>query len=301
MEPHIRHIFKYFAIFSYAPTLQEIYLFSPNVLSIESLTTFLKSAAEKGSVIQHKRFHEYNFANYPDNSGFRYTGGEYKNSNFTHKILQTPEKMSVAMRCISVLQIFPQIKLIGISGSVAMRNASVGDDIDLFVITSKKRLWTGRFICLVVASCLNVRRIRKSKHVKNKICLNLFFDESDLKLPEKKQTEYGGHEVLQMKPVVIKNNMYYRFLKANDWVGEHFPNAKKYIETSGLSIGTDHSESIVYLSEIPKKFLEILANGAEVLLKNIQLKIINQHKTREVVTGTQLWFFPDDFEEVFYR
>ena len=41
-----------------------------------------------------------------------------------------------------------------------------------------------------------------SNTITNKVCLNLFFDESDLAVPKFKRSEYVAHEVLQMKPLV---------------------------------------------------------------------------------------------------
>jgi hypothetical protein len=38
---------------------------------------------------------------------------------------------------LKILSFFPQIKLIGLSGSLAMMNADKDDDIDLFIITAK--------------------------------------------------------------------------------------------------------------------------------------------------------------------
>jgi len=40
----------------------------------------------------------------------------------------------------------------------------------------------------------------------------------------------------------------------------------------------------------------LLAEGIETLIKNLQLMLINRHKTSEIITDTQLWFFPDDYE-----
>ena len=34
----------------------------------------------------------------------------------------------------------------------------------------------------------------------------------------------------------------------------------------------------------------------ELISKKLQLSIINRHKTNEIITNKQLWFFPEDFE-----
>ena len=127
--------------------------------------------------------------------------------------------------------------------------------------------------------------------VRDKICLNLFFDESNLKVPKFKQTEFVGHEVLQMKPVIAKSNIYERFLEANEWVFKLFPNAFPVIPAFTLS-------SIEGEAGIQTKITIFnISDKIEQLLKKFQLRLINKHKTTEIITPTQLWFHPDDFEK----
>ena len=189
-----------------------------------------------------------------------------------------------------------------------MMNAGPEDDIDLFIITARKKLFTGRFIALVLAQLLGLRRKReqdviasdrrergnlkkeiasssltpRNDKVADKVCLNLFFDEKNLKVPRFKQTLFVGHEVLQMKPIINKNCTYERFLEANKWVFGLFPNSVPPVISSGARNLAKRNK---------------LGDWLENLLKNLQLKLINQHKTTEIVTNTQLWFHPIDFEK----
>ncbi|PIU74306.1 hypothetical protein COS77_02270 [Candidatus Roizmanbacteria bacterium CG06_land_8_20_14_3_00_34_14] len=210
-----------------------------------------------------------------------------------------------------------------------MMNAKENDDIDLFIITAKNRLFTGRLIALILAQLLGLRRRRTSEKLdtlfstatpqreplaivskkasslltnpqslipnpfKNKVCLNLFFDESNLKVPKFKQTLFVGHEVLQMKPIVIKDNIYQRFLEVNEWVFRLFPNAREVVgrKYKALSIKQKKSLNTYYL------ILNTFFNKIEQSLKGYQLHLINRHRTTEFITPTQLWFHPDDFEK----
>jgi len=211
---------------------------------------------------------------------------------------------------LKILSFFPQIKLIGLSGSLAMMNAGKNDDIDLFIITAKKRLFTGRIIALFLAEVLGLRKkFRKNKKspkifrfypmkadladLSEKVCLNLFFDESDLAVPEFKRNEYVAHEVLQMKPIINKDSAYEKFLKANSWVFEIFPNAREVvsIKYKVLSIKKKKSLNTGYL------ILNTFFNKIEQSLKVFQLHLINHHRTTEIITNTQLWFHPEDFRE----
>ncbi len=323
---------SYFSLFLYPPTFEEIYTFLPVKTSRQKLKQELERLIKK-KIIKNLKFKIENCS--------RYTIGEYgikkskiknqklKIKNFIQRYQESEKKLNNwrFRLYVKLLSFFPQIKLVGISGSLAMMNAKKEDDIDLFIITSKNRLFTGRFIALVLAQLLNIRRsfvnqtqrsnfltpagslfpfeVGKTSQVdkklafsfllKNKVCLNLFFDESALQVPKFKQTEYVAHEVLQMRPIINKDNIYEKFLKANKWVLKIFPNAKeKYKRYLILDIGyLKKKKNNFPISNIQYQIL----NNLELILKKLQLKLINRHKTTELITDSQLWFHPDDFEK----
>ncbi|MEK7597724.1 MAG: hypothetical protein AAB441_03725 [Patescibacteria group bacterium] len=272
---------KYFSFFAYHPTLDEIYTF----LSVKIDKNKLKYTPPQYSIGGKKL-------------NIKYQISKKKLKNWRFKIYT------------KLLSLAPQIKLVGLSGSISMMNAGEDDDIDLFIITAKNRLFTGRLIALVLAQILGLRRSRDSAKQffhKNKVCLNLFFDESNLKVPKFKQTEFVGHEVLQMKPIIVKGNVYEKFLSVNDWVFKLFPNATPVIPAKA-GIQAKYSFYNVIIDWIPSyegmthlfgtwNLGFRISNKIESILKNLQLTLINRHRTTEIITPTQLWFHPDDFEK----
>ncbi len=177
-----------------------------------------------------------------------------------------------------------------------MINAKEEDDIDLFIITAKNRLFTGRFIAVCLAALLRIRRRRSGFHFlcsNNKVCLNLFFDQSCLTVPDFKKTEYVAHEVLQMKPLINKEDIYQRFLIANQWVSKFFPNALNAILK--LKVESPQYKLPRQNFKFPTVILNVIAEVAEKVLKLFQMYFINQHKTTELITENQLWFHPEDF------
>lgn len=188
---------------------------------------------------------------------------------------------------LQLISLFPQIRLVGFSGSISMMNATKNDDIDLFIISNKNRLFTARLIALFLSEMLGLRRERQAGgKYKDKVCLNLFFDEKDLKIPKVKKTLFVAHEILQMKPIINKSSTYERFLHENDWVFRLFPNAKT-ISTTSYKKRRNNKNSA---------FKNIL-DKIELLSKKMQLDLINKHRTTETIKDTQLWFHPDDFEK----
>ncbi len=298
-ERNIIHAIRYFAFFNYAPTGDEIYCFLKTRALKWHFTGILDSMVKKGAVTI-KCYGKENcfpspFSTIP-NAPSRYTLPEYsiQIKNQKSKIKNSALKINKIKHYIDLLSLFPQIKLVGLSGTVAMMDADEDDDIDLFIITAGNRLFTGRFFALTLAQFFNLRRKRITDHqlrikAKNKVCLNLFFDESDMLIPKRKRTEYVAHEVLQMKPVAVKSDVYDRFLKANGWVFNIFPNAR-IISSIKYKVSINKVNTKYFI-------LNTFADWIEILLQKLQLHFIRKHQTKELITPTQLWFHPEDFGE----
>ena len=298
LHNEIVKVLEYFHFFNYAPNSGEIFTFLTKKIHERRLEGILSQMVEKGIITSHKIVHNSEFKIH---NSIRYTLGEYDTlsrrskmaiEQYSHKYLISQKKLQNILFClyIKLLSFFPQIQLIGLSGSVAMMNVDKNDDIDLFIITAKNRLWSARLICLLFAQLLGLRRKRLTAQAKDKICLNLFFDGRNLAVPRYKQTEYVAHEVLQMKPKINKNYTYEKFLNANSWVFNVFPNAKEE-----LSIKNQVSRKKILNSKY--LILNTLADKVEKLLKSLQLYFINRHRIKEIITDTQLWFHPEDFGE----
>ncbi len=267
MDKNLASIIDYFAIFEYFPEKEDVYTFFPVKISEKRLNTLYEAK--------------------------KYTVGEYSKNNFRDQksrlIISKKKLKNWRFRAyIKLISLFPQVRLIGLSGSISMMNAKVDDDIDLFIISARNRLFTSRFIALIMAQFLGLRRKIGEVGVSNKVCLNLFFDERDLKIPKFKQSIFVGHEVLQMKPILNKDRIYEQFLMVNSWVFRLFPNAKTVMNINTNIIKSKRSINFV---------IKFFGDWLEKQLKMLQLESIKKHQTTEIITNTQLWFHPDDFEK----
>jgi D-beta-D-heptose 7-phosphate kinase/D-beta-D-heptose 1-phosphate adenosyltransferase len=137
------------------------------------------------------------------------------------------QKLKTAKNFSQKLSRLPWIKAILLTGALALKNSEENDDIDFLVITSPKRLWLTRLSCIFLAEILRVRRRPKDTKIKDKICLNLFLTEKNLKIPLKKQNLFIAHEIVQAKPLVKKDKTYEKFIKENLWIKKYLPNAIK--------------------------------------------------------------------------
>jgi len=327
LENEVLKTIRYFSFFDYSPSFEEIYTFLGKKATKKRVEKVLKNLERQKKIKKLKNLN--NVIRYTLHVTREDTVGEYstrhkasnlksqisklKTEKYNQKYLFSQKKLENwrVRLYLKILSFFPQIKLVGLSGSLAMMNVDEDDDIDLFIITANNRLFTGRIIALFWAEVLGLRR--KAQHrvfesasprqggvpkpltqkqvfllTKDKVCLNLFFDENDLAVPKFKRSEYVAHEVLQMKPIVNKDNIYERFLKANSWVFKIFPNAQTVLK---LKI-----ENLKFNENFKLK-IKNFGDWLENLLKKLQLYMINKHRTTEIITDTQLWFHPDDFEK----
>jgi hypothetical protein len=289
VENDIMQTLTYFRQFKYAPNLVELHTFLSTKISKKNIVTVVDTLEKKGKIasvhVQTK------VGNSLLQQHVTHTVGGYTNvlSQTKKKYYFSLQKKRGISKVIHMLSWLPQIKLIGYSGSVAMENANEADDIDLFIITAQNRLWTARFFSLLITQFFGRRRKRGDKHARDKVCLNMFVDENDLRIPHPKRNKYIAHEILQMKPILNRSFTYENFLKSNKWVFRFFPNASKYY----IIKHHNTSKHIILSAHI----IRMGGNLFEQVVKRLQRLLIDRHRTTERISNTQLWFFPRDYEK----
>jgi len=185
-------------------------------------------------------------------------------------------KVKLAHRISRYLRFIPTIKLIAITGALSMANSHQHDDIDLIIITKKNRLWLTRLFSILLLEILQLRRRPQDKQTTNKICLNLFLDESSLQLPLSQRNLYTAHEVAQIKPIFNTQSTYQNFLNQNSWVKTYLPNA-------------------ITITKSPPKpsiFAFDFFNWLETLAYKLQFFYMKSKITNETISKTTAFFHP---------
>lgn len=190
----------------------------------------------------------------------------------------------IAKNVSLLFKLIPWVKLVGVSGSLSMMGSSKKDDIDLFIVTSKNRIWISRFFLIFLTSLTGLRRKRREKvlSANGKICINLILEEDNL--DQRKKNIYLAHEVLQMRPIWQRDEIYSRFLHTNDWAFKYLPNWKSSI----IEIKNQKSKS--KNNNLQNGFVDLL----EELAKNFQLKIMGNPDKSERIENGALYFHPED-------
>ncbi len=196
------------------------------------------------------------------------------------------KKIKIAQKITVLLKLIPTIKLVGITGALALNNARKDDDIDLFIITSSGFLWITRLLVTIIIECTGCRRHPEEKNINNKICFNMFIDENHLFVGNKERDLFSAHEILQMKPLFVRDNVYRKFLQENNWVEKYLPNIH-----GELTLAKSDKEQAGWRNRINIFWL------IEDLLKKFQLWYMKNRRTTEIISDGIIRFHPHDARE----
>ncbi len=193
-------------------------------------------------------------------------------------------KLVIAKNVSKILTKIPTIKMIGITGSLSMMNADLSSDIDFMVVAQSGTLWTTRLLAFFLLKLKNIPTRRfGDNNEKNKICLNLWLDESSLVW--KKRNIFTAHEIAQVLPILEKDWTYQEFLRKNKWIKKYWPNAVVFLDANKKVVKKDGlAQSLI-------KFIEPLAY----FLQRVYMfgKI-----TKEEVGRSKAAFHPINWSEV---
>lgn len=108
----------------------------------------------------------------------------------------------------------PFVRMVAVTGSLAMNNTDEGRDIDYLVVTAPGRLWTCRALILLIARIARLERVS--------LCPNYLVTTRALEFRER--SLYVAHELAQMIPLAGMD-LYREMLERNGWAREFLPNA----------------------------------------------------------------------------
>ena len=196
-------------------------------------------------------------------------------------------KLILAQKAAQKLSWLPTLKMVGITGALAMGNCEEDDDIDFIIITTANRLWFSRLILYLISPVLGIKRRKPGdKSAKDKVCFNLFLEENHLRIvPE---TLFLAHEICQIKPLLNKDNIYEKFLWENRWTKKFLPNcvkiSSKFKSLSRVCQGRQSS----------KLRMKYLISFLENLAFRLQHQYMKRKITSEKVSLYQAFFHPKD-------
>jgi len=182
------------------------------------------------------------------------------------------EKLRKAKRIVKWFQMIPYIKMITISGSVALDNAKKKSDIDLLIVVKHKRIWIAR---------------------------------TDKSLKIDFPSLYNAQTYVHLIPIMQnEKNIYQKFVKSNRWINDYLFNySKEFINYNKL---IKEKKILKFIAKIQELILNtFIGSFLEWVLKITQGKIIKYHFEKNKKQGIviaddfQLKFHPGSLESIY--
>jgi hypothetical protein len=193
------HTLAYADVFDYPLTAHEVYRYLPSAnASFEDVTQLLENKDL--------------FSNIEDYFALR--GREEIVGTRKRRAEVASRLWPKAARYGRLIASLPFVRMVAVTGSLAMSNADDGKDIDYLIITAPKHLWTCRALALLVT------RLAKLEGVN--LCPNYLVTTNALELEER--SLYVAHELAQMIPL-FGMKIYGEMRRLNGWMTDYLPNS----------------------------------------------------------------------------
>lgn len=181
-------------------------------LTLDELHRYLTIPAGKDELIKHKT----------SISSVKFSDGYYFLANRESNISTRRERecnshpaFYRSLRYGRILGALPFVRMVALTGSLAMLNLSRDADMDFFLVTKTGRLWLARAFAVTFSRILRL--------FGDRICVNVLI--SDVNLEWNTQDLYSAREICQMIPVTGMD-VYWKLREDNAWTDAFLPNAR---------------------------------------------------------------------------
>jgi hypothetical protein len=242
------------------------------------------TAQQLRSILCGKKFSDIHFH---IKDGYLLTNPNQLDSSRLEREKMSAAKLGSAANFAGVLRrAVPFIRTVAVTGSVAYGSADKWDDIDLFIVTGRNRLWLSAFMTLILVR-LNKLLDLGSPHL-SLFCLSYVHDEEGFEQESQmnRRNPLFARELLKARPVAGLDH-YRKILESNEWVRVFYsiPYAAKLMELTDqingqmvetkyrsrwFSFAIDWAEAIAYV--LLSRYLRIRA-----YLTNLRLKSEGQN------------------------
>jgi hypothetical protein len=121
-----------------------------------------------------------------------------------------------ARRWATVIGWLPFVRMVAVTGALAVDNAPAGDDIDYLIVTVPGRVWLARALAVTVVRLARLLRVG--------LCPNYVL--AYTALSQQRRNLNIAHDLAQMVPLV-GHRVYAEMRAANQWAGDYLPQARR--------------------------------------------------------------------------
>lgn len=203
VESAILQTITYVDVFDYPLTTAEVHRY---LIGISTSAEEVSQILRNGRLVPHQLHRE---------GGYFALSGRSEIIETRRRRERVSQKMwPVARRYGRLLAALPFVRMVAITGSLAVNNVEPPADIDYLIVTEHGRLWSCRAWTILLVRLA----ARKGVH----LCPNYFLSERHLRFEE--QNLYTAHELTQMVPIAGLP-VYRQMRQLNAWTADFLPNA----------------------------------------------------------------------------
>lgn len=198
----------YFDIFKYPLTIQEIVRFCP-----VPVHTLSELQSDVDWLVDHLLIFKF---------------GEVYSTQNEHALAErrksgnemATQVLPIAMKRARLIQKFPFVRSVLISGSLSKHYFDKQSDVDFMIIAKPGRLWTCRFLLTLFKKIFLLNR-------RTYFCINYYIDTASLQIPD--ENIFAATEIITLLPQTGFSH-YNAFIRANSWVHQFYPNHLPHFE-----------------------------------------------------------------------
>jgi hypothetical protein len=195
----VRHTMAYADVFEYPLTAPEVYRYLTSTNATIAQVT--RALSDKSLFSQTEEF-------------FTLPGREEIVETRKRRAQVAARLWSKAARYGRIIAQLPFVRMVAVTGSLAVNNTDEGKDVDFMIVTAPNHLWTSRALALLIARIARLEGIC--------LCPNYLITTTALELKER--SLYVAHELAQMVPL-SGMEIYDEILRLNHWIYDFLPNA----------------------------------------------------------------------------
>jgi len=201
LEQALLETLAYSDVFEYPLRLDEIHCYLPIGAGIEQVAQTLNLLRDQVG----------------ERDGFHFLLGHEEIIDIRrHRDAYSRKLLPYALKYGRILGSLSFVRMVALTGSLAVMNSSDGADFDYMLVAAPGRVWTARAFALLFN-----RFTRLFGHT---ICPNLIV--SELSLRWHQQDLYSARELCQMVPITGMD-VYQTLWKVNEWIKDFQPNANQ--------------------------------------------------------------------------
>jgi hypothetical protein len=128
---------------------------------------------------------------------------------------------------LSLICALPYVRMVALSGSIAHLNLEGSGDLDLFIVTRGRRVWTVTVAVILLAKLLGRRRT---------LCANYVLADTQLQMDQ--EDLFTASQIIHLKPLA-GGAVYDRMVAQNPFIRRFYPNFHRaFAITTGIKLRT---------------------------------------------------------------